>query len=145
MASLLLSAALSAALAFAAAPPPPSTGEAEVRAAETAWTTAIKAKDSKTLDALLADELIYAHSTGIVDSKKDYITKVTSGRQLYQGADHQSIVVKAYGDTVIVHARMHMWGVNQSGKFDDVVMAMHTWLKRNGRWQLVAHQTTKIK
>lgn len=146
MVSFLFAAALSAAVAAttAAAGPPPSA-EAEVRAAEKAWTAAIKAKDGKALEMLLSDELIYAHSTGIVDSKKDYITKVTSGRQLYAGADHETIAVKPYGDTVIVHARMHMWGTNQAGKFDDIVMAMHTWLKRGGRWQLVAHQTTKIK
>ena len=89
--------------------------------------------------------LIYAHSTGIVDSKKDYIAKVTSGRQLYVGADHNSMTIRSYGDTVIVHANMHVWGANQAGKFDDVVMAMHTWVKRSGKWQLVAHQTTKIK
>ena len=135
----LLAAALCVALpVFAAA-------DDEIRAAESAWTTAIKAKDAKALDALLADTLIYAHSTGIVDSKKDYIAKVTSGRQLYVGADHESMAVKPYGDTVIVHARMHMWGTNQAGKFDDVVMALHTWIKRGGKWQLVAHQTTKIK
>jgi ketosteroid isomerase-like protein len=122
-----------------------AAGDEEIRAAESAWTAAIKAKDARALETLLADTLIYAHSTGIVDSKKDYITKVTSGRQLYQGADHESMTVKTYGDTVIVHARMHMWGTNQAGKFDDVVMAMHTWIKRAGKWQLVAHQTTKIK
>lgn len=119
--------------------------EDEVRAAESAWTAAIKAKDAGALEKLLADTLIYAHSTGTVDSKKDYIAKVTSGRQLYVGADHESMTMKMYGGTAIVHARMHMWGTNQAGKFDDIVMAMHTWVKRGGRWVLVAHQTTKIK
>ena len=45
--------------------------EDEVRAAESAWTAAIKAKDAGALEKLLADTLIYAHSTGTVDSKKD--------------------------------------------------------------------------
>ena len=39
---------------------------------------------------------------------------------------------------------MHMWGTNQNGKFDDRLMLMQTWLKRDGRWQLVAHQTAKL-
>jgi ketosteroid isomerase-like protein len=135
---LLMAALCLAFTAFAAT-------EDEIKAAESAWTTAIKAKDAHALESLLADTLIYAHSTGVVDSKKDYITKVTSGRQLYVGAQHESMTVKPYGDTVIVHARMHMWGTNQAGKFDDIVMALHTWIKRGGKWQLVAHQTTKIK
>jgi hypothetical protein len=53
--------------------------------------------------------------------------------------------VKLYGNTAVVHARVHMWGVNQSGKFDDRLMMLHVWLKSAGGWQLVAHQTTKLK
>ncbi len=135
-----LAAAAGAALTFAAG------DEAGIRAAEKAWTTAIKAKDAKALGVLLDDTLIYAHSTGIVDSKQDYITKVTSGRQLYVGAEHEQMAIRFHGpSTAIVHARMHMWGTNQAGKFDDIVMAMHTWVKGAGGWRLVAHQTTKIK
>ncbi|MBM3792560.1 MAG: nuclear transport factor 2 family protein [Acidobacteria bacterium] len=121
--------------------------EAGIRAAEKAWTTAIKAKDARALGKLLDDTLIYAHSTGIVDSKQDYIVKVTSGRQLYVGAEHEQMTMRFHGpSTAIVHARMHMWGTNKAGKFDDIVMAMHTWVKgARGAWRLVAHQTTKIK
>lgn len=119
--------------------------DTEIRAAEQNWANAIKARDGAALEKLLGDQLIYAHSTGIVDTKKDYIAKVTSGKQKYEGVEQQSLTVKPYGDTVIVHARMHMWGVNQAGKFDDQLMMMHTWLKRGGGWQLVAHQTTKLK
>ena len=119
--------------------------EAEIRASEKKWASAIVAKDGATLDKLLGDGLIYAHSTGIVDSKKSYIAKVTSGKQRYEGAEHQDQTVKIYGTTAIVHAHMHMWGVNQNGKFDDQVMVLHTWLKTAAGWQLVAHQTTKLK
>ena len=123
----------------------PLTPEDEIRAAEKAWTSAITAKDGHALESLLADTLIYAHSTGIVDTKKTYIAKITGGRQVYVGAEQESLNIKPYGDTVVVHARMHMWGTNQDGKFDDKLMAMHTWIKRGGKWQLVAHQTTKLK
>ena len=117
----------------------------EIRAVEKKWAAAIMAKDSATLEKLLGDGLIYAHSTGIIDSKKTYIAKVTSGEQRYEGAEHQDQTVKIYGTTAIVHAHMHMWGVNQNGKFDDQLMVLHAWLKTAAGWQLVAHQTTKLK
>ena len=119
--------------------------DAEIRAAEKKWASAIVAKDGATLEKLLGDALIYAHSTGIVDSKKTYIAKVTSGKQRYEGAQHQDQTVKIYGTTAIVHAHMRMWGVNQDGKFDDRLMVLHAWLKTAAGWQLVAHQTTKLK
>ncbi len=119
--------------------------DAEIQAMEKQWASAIRSMDGKVLEAILGDGLIYAHSTGIVDTKKEYIAKVTSGKQKYEGVEQQSALIKAYGDTVVLHARMHMWGVNQSGKFDDQLMMIHTWVKRNGKWLLVAHQTTKLK
>lgn len=140
-----LLAAIASAAFIAVSLAAPAAPEDEIRTVEKAWTTAIKAKDAKALDALLADTLIYAHATGIVDTKQSYIAKITSGKQLYAGADQESLEIKPYGDTVIVHAKLRMWGTNQAGKFDDSVMAMHTWIKRGGKWQLVAHQTTKLK
>ena len=119
--------------------------EPDVRAAERAWAEAITTNNAAALDKLLGDQLIYAHSTGIVDTKKDYIAKIASGRQKYEGVDHQSMIVKPYGMTVVLHARMQMWGVNPSGKFDDHLMMLHVWLKSAGGWQLVAHQTTRLK
>ena len=119
--------------------------EPDVRAAERAWARAITTNDAAALDKLLGDQLIYAHSTGIVDTKKDYIAKIASGRQKYEGVDPQGMIVKLYGNTAVVHAQVHMWGVNQSGKFDDHLMMLHVWLKNGGGWQLVAHQTTKLK
>lgn len=116
-----------------------------IQAAEKQWASAIKAKDAGALQKLLGEDLIYAHSTGIVDTKAAYIEKITSGRQKYEGADQESATVRIYGSTAVVHARMHMWGVNQNGKFDDYLMMMHVWIKSGNAWRLVAHQTTKLK
>jgi ketosteroid isomerase-like protein len=118
--------------------------EPDVRTAEQAWAKAITTQDAATLGKLLGDQLIYGHAGGVVDTKSDYIAKITSGRQKYEGVDHQSMVVKLYGNTAVVHARMHMWGVNPSGKFDDHLMMLHAWVKNGGMWQLVAHQTAKL-
>lgn len=119
--------------------------EAAIRAVETQWAAAIKGKDGAALEKLLGDQLIYAHSTGIIDTKKAYIAKVTSGKQRYEGVEHKDMTIRFYGDAAIMHAHMRMWGVNQAGKFDDQLMTLHTWVKRGGAWQLVAHQTTKLK
>jgi len=116
----------------------------DILAMERAWVQAITTRDAAILANLLDDQLIYAHATGIVDTKQEYIAKVTSGRQKYEGVDHESTDVRLFGDTAVVHARMHMWGVNPAGKFDDRLMMMHVWVKKGGAWQLVAHQTARL-
>ncbi len=111
---------------------------------EKQWIAAIQKPDGATLERVLHPQLIYGHATGVTDTKATYIAKVTSGKQKYAGVEQEIVKTQAIGDAFLVHARMHMWGVNQNGKFDDRVMLMHTWLKRDGRWQLVAHQTAKL-
>ena len=111
---------------------------------EKQWIAAIQKPDAPVLQKLLHPQLIYGHATGVTDSKESYIAKVSSGKQKYAGVEQEIVKVQQLGDAYLVHARMHMWGVNQNGPFDDRVMLMHTWLKRAGRWQLVAHQTAKL-
>ena len=111
---------------------------------EKQWMAAIQKADGPALEKLLHIQLIYGHSTGITDTKASYIGKVSSGKQKYAGVEQDIIKTQFIGDTALVHAKMHMWGTNQNGKFDDRLMLMQTWLKRDGRWQLVAHQTAKL-
>ena len=112
--------------------------------AEKQWMAAIQKADGPALEKLLHIQLIYGHATGITDTKASYIGKVSSGKQKYAGVEQEIIKMQFIGDTALVHAKMHMWGTNQNGKFDDRLMLMQTWLKRDGRWQLVAHQTAKL-
>ena len=112
--------------------------------AEKQWMAAIQKPDAAALEKLLHIQLIYGHSTGITDSKASYIGKVASGKQKYAGVEQEIVKMQQVGETYIVHAKMHMFGVNQNGKFDDRLMLMQTWIKRDGRWQLVAHQTAKL-
>jgi len=118
--------------------------EADIRAVEQTWSKAILAKDTPALQKLLADELIYAHSTGIVNTKSNYISKIASGALKYEVVEFESMTVKPYGNTAVMHARMHIRGINQNGPFDDRMLMMHVWHKSGRDWQLVAHQTTKI-
>ncbi|MBY0502900.1 MAG: nuclear transport factor 2 family protein [Bryobacteraceae bacterium] len=111
---------------------------------EKQWVAAIQKPDTAALEKLLHIQLIYGHATGVTDTKASYIGKLATGKQKYAGVEQEILKMQHLGDTVIVHARMHVFGVNQSGKFDDRVMLMHTWIKREGRWQLVAHQTAKL-
>lgn len=118
--------------------------EADIRAAEQTWSKAILAKDTSTLQNLLADGLIYAHSTGIVDTKSSYLAKIAGGGLKYEKVEFESMTVKPYGTTAVMFAHMHIRGINQNGPFDDRMLMTHVWRKNGKNWQLVAHQTTKI-
>jgi len=121
-----------------------AAGDDALEAAEKGWANAVVKGDIAALGKILADDLIYAHSTGVVESKSEYLGKLKGGAQKYDVIEHQSMTVKAYGDAAVVHSRVRMAGKNVSGPFDHRLMMLHVWVKRGGAWQLAAHQTTRL-
>jgi ketosteroid isomerase-like protein len=130
--------ALAAAGCFAQAVPK------AIDAAEKTWVKAILERDRAALEKVLADDLIYAHASGVIDTKRSYIDKIMSGRQKYASLTQRLMIARPHGDTVLTHFWMHVTGVNPAGPFDDKVMTMHVWVKGKAGWQLAAHQTTKV-
>jgi ketosteroid isomerase-like protein len=122
-----------------------SADESAILDAEKGWASAVLARDFAKLDTILTPGLIYAHSTGIIDDKSQYLSKMRSGTQKYAGIEHTSTTVRVYGNSAVAHSRARMHGVNASGPFDDKLMMIHMWVKSNGKWQLAAHQTTKLQ
>jgi ketosteroid isomerase-like protein len=119
--------------------------EDEIRSADQQWAEAAKSSDAAQLNRLLSNDLVYTHATGVIDDKTSYIEKVKSKRQKYDGIVHSNVRVKVFGGhTAVLTARMRMHGTNAAGAFDDQVLMTHVWVKVNGSWQLVAHQTTKL-
>ena len=131
-------AGLIAATALAAGP------EDEIRGAEKNWAAAVMKQDYTALAGILSDELIYAHSTGVVETKGEYLGKMKAGGQRYDLIDHVSLTVRVFGDAAVAHARVRMKGQNKGEPFDNQLMMMHFWVKQGGRWRLVAHQTTRL-
>ena len=118
--------------------------EDEVRQAEKEWAAAVTAKDFAKVDKILADGLIYAHSTGIVETKAEYLAKVRGGTQNYDAIEHSKTQIKVYGNTAVAHSHVRMAGTNAAGPFDNKLMMMHFWVKEGGGWKLAAHQTTQL-
>jgi ketosteroid isomerase-like protein len=118
--------------------------EQAVKDAEKAWASAVAARDFNALDALLGDKLIYAHSTGVVETKQEYVGKMKAGTQKYDRITHENMRVVPYGDTAVAHSTVRMTGTNAQGPFDNKLMMIHVWAKDSEKWQLVAHQTTRL-
>ena len=119
--------------------------EQQIQQAEKGWADAVKAKDFAKLEAMLTPDLIYAHSTGIIDDKTQYLTKMKTGKQNYAGIEHKSTTVRMHGNAAIAHSKVRMHGTNATGPFDDQLMMIHVWVKSNGKWMLAVHQTTRLQ
>ncbi len=131
-------------LSLAAPAPMVTLAEEELRQAEKAWAAAVTQRDFATLDRILHDQLIYAHSTGVVETKTQYVGRLRTGAQRYDRIEHEGMTVKLHGDAAVVHAVVRMTGEADTKPFDNRLMMLHLWVRGSGGWRLAAHQTTEL-
>lgn len=126
------------AILFAASP------EDEIRTAEKQWSQALEKRNLPELEKIFTPGLIYAHATGLIQDRQQFLDQLKSGNRRYEAVKQERIRIVSYGDSAVAHSIMRMIGVNDKGPFNDHVMMMHFWVKQGGQWHLAAHQTTKL-
>jgi ketosteroid isomerase-like protein len=99
--------------------------------------------DFATVDSLLADSLIYTHSSATVDSKKSYMEGLRTRFQ-FKRVERSGEEIRVHGDCAIVTGEAVM----------DVVVAgvartmrnryIDVWAKTPRGWQMVAWQSTPV-
>jgi ketosteroid isomerase-like protein len=105
---------------------------------------ALMGPDLPTLERLFHDRLSYAHSSGVRDTRDEYLEKVRSGYYDYQRLDHPVERVEVVGDTALVVGRMtadlRVDGMQKT--IDNLALAV--WTRAGGEWQLLAYAPTRL-
>jgi ketosteroid isomerase-like protein len=105
---------------------------------------AMAAKDIATLSGLLADDLIYTHSSARLDTKQSLIGNMQSGSTVYTSVEAEGVTAQDLGDAVVLTGIAHI-KVMSGGKPNAFsVRYTDVWAKRGGTWQMVAWQSTKL-
>jgi len=105
---------------------------------------AMAAKDIATLDALLADDLVYTHSSARLDTKHSLIANMKSGATVYSAVEPSQVRAQDLGDAVILTGVARI-KVSANGKdLDFRVRFTDAYAKRSGRWQMVTWQSTRL-
>ena len=105
---------------------------------------AMAEKDISTLHRLLADDLIYTHSTARLDTKKSLIGAMESGATVYTGVEPSDVVAQDLGDAVVLTGIAAI-SVNSGGKPNSFrVRFTDVYANKGGQWQMVTWQSTKL-
>lgn len=105
---------------------------------------AMAAKDVAVLEALIADDLVYTHSSARLDTKRSLIDNMISGKTVYTAVEPSNVTAQDLGDTVVLtgecQIKVTVGGTpNAFGvRFTDV------YARRNRRWQMITWQSTRL-
>ena len=102
-------------------------------------------KDLATLNALLADDLSYTHSGGVTETKVQFVALVRDreAKHNYLDVEFANVdVIPMPGDTAAMVrgcATIRLEGIPPYA-----VLFLDVWALRNGTWQLIAWQATRV-
>jgi hypothetical protein len=101
------------------------------------------AGDMSALQGLLADGLVYVHSTGVSDRKDSYLHKLSGASLKYLELNFSDLQVQSLSQTAVVTGRMAAV-ISKDGQRKDVAsLFMTVWAcGADGAWRLHAHQGT---
>jgi ketosteroid isomerase-like protein len=120
------------------------TATAALEALELKRFKAMQDNDLQTLAPLLADDLVYTHSSGVADTKAAYLEALRSGKTRYHSAASQTMSVRVYGETALINGRVKVT-VESNGQKNDLHLSyLDVWVRRGGNWQMVAWQSARL-
>lgn len=130
-------------VAPAVAQPQADASEA-VKQAELARFRAMTTNDLPALEASLGDDLIYTHSSASVDTKASYVGSIRSGALKYVSIEPGELKVRVYGTTAVITGVAKMATVSSGQTMNNQLRYTDVWVLRDGRWQMVGWQSTRM-
>jgi ketosteroid isomerase-like protein len=130
-------------LSLFAAPPDPQAVK-EVMAASDAWKLAMMKKDPAGLQKLMHEDIIYGHSSGMVQTKADVIKATTTGKTIIEAMDFSETNVRVYGNMALIRANVDMRNATDGKASVFHTNVLHVWLKGPDSWQMVSRQATQL-
>jgi hypothetical protein len=118
--------------------------ETEIARLDAARRGAMVQADSTVLDALLAEGCVYTHSTGLVQTKAEFIAMLVSGDVDYVSFDVADEDVHPYAGTAVVTGRQVIELVVRGKPVRSVSRFTVVWARITNDWECVAYQSTSI-
>jgi ketosteroid isomerase-like protein len=143
-AGVVVAASLVAALAAAAAPPAGGGAEAAVLAAHDRRIAATVEGDLAALGAMMTDDLTYTHSSGVEESKAEFLDALKSGKYVYREIRPRDRRVRLHGDAAIVSGPCHVV-IEPGGKRTELDLYFtELYVKEGGQWRMALWHSTRL-
>lgn len=116
-------------------------GEQEIQAAEKTWADSYQACDMAVMGKILSDDLtLIQHTNGSAMGKEPFLKSVAACSM--EKVTNDPARIRVYGDTAVVQG-MSTYNIKNMAAPISVIFT-RVWVKKNGRWQVVNHQSTGL-
>ena len=105
---------------------------------------AMAKKDVATLNALLADDLVYCHSSARLDTKQSLIGAMETGATVYTAVEPSDVKAQDLGDAVVLTGVAQIKVTSNGTPNAFGVRFTDVYANRGGRWQMVTWQSTRL-
>lgn len=97
--------------------------------------------DAAELDREIADEATYSHSSGLLQTKTEYLHGFVVGSMHYRSLVPSQRMARIYGDIGVTNGILAQ---DMGPDRQSVARYTGVYIKRDGRWQLLAWHTTNV-
>ena len=98
--------------------------------------------DLAALEALLHDDLLYTHSSGLTDTKASWLASMRSGKTKYKSGAWSERKVRFAGDTAFVTGRAQIEAEVNGAPRTLRLVFLNAWTKTPKGWKFIAWQST---
>jgi hypothetical protein len=104
-------------------------------------------KDTTLLSGLLADSLVYIHSSGVIDDKKSFMKDIVSGRIEYLFILPEKVTATVDGSYGWIYGRANIRFrlASMIGTIDQYVSFVEVYRMKKYQWQLVLCHNARIE
>ena len=139
-----LVAVVSTVAASAAQQPPVESDQEILIRLEQGWNAAFYRKDAAFIENLLAEEFIATYDDGRRGTKATELALVTAFNHQVESAIPDDFIVKVYRDTAVVWFTLNLVGTREGQRSEMTLQYTDVWVVRDGRWQCVSSQSTRV-
>ena len=122
----------------------PTATQADVLKADDRRFDAMRKGDWTALDAVLADDLTYVHSTARLESKAEHVGNLKAGKPNYRGIAPRDRRARVHAGVGVVNglSEMHVENAGKEQRFTVRYLAVYA--KSGDSWRMIAWQSTRV-
>ena len=122
-----------------------SSLEDQIKKQEQNWAQATVKDGAAAVDQYEADDIITTDPSGRVTDKTQDKLDLSSGDFKIQSEELSDVRVRIYSNTAVASGTNIVKGTYKGQDINGKYRFTDTWVKRNGKWQVVASQYTKVQ